>query len=158
MQNHVNLDVLDDRYLLYISFIENGTSRLFALITDLLNYSQVNAQALNLSEFDLNDLVQEVLADLQYDIDQSKAKIESYIKSERIMADRIKLKQVFSNLIGNGLKYLKSDERAHVILKSEILPNQDLKIEIQDHGLGMSSEFMEKLFIPFHRYYRQDEY
>lgn len=67
------------------------------------------------------------------------------------------LKQLFSNLIGNALKYY-SKERAPKIRISALEKEKYWEFRISDNGIGIETEFKEKIFVIFQRLHRREEY
>lgn len=63
-----------------------------------------------------------------------------------IIADRYTVNQVFQNLINNAIKYTL---KGYVEVYVKNLKNEKVKIEIRDSGIGMSEEYLQKMFMPF---------
>jgi len=63
-----------------------------------------------------------------------------------ITADRYTINQVFQNLINNSIKYTL---KGYVEVYVKNLNNNKVKVEIRDSGIGMSQEYIEKMFVPF---------
>jgi PAS domain S-box-containing protein len=63
-----------------------------------------------------------------------------------ITADRYTINQVFQNLINNAIKYTL---KGYVEVYVKNLNNNKVKVEIRDSGIGMSQEYIEKMFVPF---------
>jgi signal transduction histidine kinase len=152
-----NEDNLNPKSLDYMSFIESATNRLFNLVNDLLDYSKVNSQVLNVSKFEIEPLLAEIKEDLDFEIKNHGGIKKINSNNQIIQGDRQKLKQVFMNLLNNSLKF--SLEDTPVVVNIDVVEMLDkIKISVSDNGIGIDKEFHEKMFLPYSRYYRQDEY
>lgn len=139
----------------YIKKIISSAKHLLGIINDILDYSKIEANEMELENrsFDLNEILhnmsnlvslkaEEKGLEFLFDIDASVP--------YRLMGDQLRLSQVLTNLTSNAMKFT---EKGHIILsiRSEILDSEKLKLkfEVQDTGIGMTQEQMEKLFKPF---------
>lgn len=81
--------------------------------------------------------------------------LECQIKNENIRCDAISLQRILSNLISNAIKYNKENGKVDVIIRELENSNKNqysyFEFIIQDSGIGMSQEFLEKLYEPFYR-------
>lgn len=128
----------------------NCSKLMLFLIRDFLDFTQLEAAsfALNLSEFDLFGLLQEIASIFGF---QARDKgIELRVQdapSERIFVrtDNCRLKQIVINLVSNAIKYT----RVGFVKLSAEARNTKAIISIEDTGVGMSTEQVDKLFVPF---------
>lgn len=139
----------DQEAVLYATQTDKALSRLNNLITDLLDVSKIqNGQlSYNISTFDFNEMLAETIEFMQ-----QGSKTHSIEKcgasTQLIPGDRDRLQQVLTNLISNAIKY--SPEADKVVIKVEVLSGK-LQVSIQDFGIGISKQHLEKVF---DRYYR----
>lgn len=147
-----------------MNVMKSSALRLNSLIDDLVQYSSHTAQ-LERTEVDLTDIINEVIDDLEIIISDKNAKIELN-KLPVIQASRVQMRQLFSNLITNAIKYSKSTI-APVIQISQAdyldaeMPNQNtkfIKIQIKDNGIGMETAHLIKIFTIFQRLHAKNEY
>lgn len=71
-----------------------------------------------------------------------------------IIADRLRLKQIYSNILSNAIKYTPSGGSIELIASGQEIPNEErlhLVVEVKDSGIGMSEEFMGKMFCEYER-------
>lgn len=135
-----------------IDVIIASSSRLEALVEDLLNVSRIEQGRLDVSseKIDLEPIVQEIISQLKISADEKKLLLE-YEKPEKklplVLADSEKLKQALINLIGNSIKYT---EKGSVKITTKVIDNK-MEIKIADTGIGMSAEEQKHLFEKFHR-------
>ena len=92
------------------------------LINDLLGYSQLQKQHLPFEQVDLNSLVHDIIKDLDLTIKEKKAVVESNTLPS-IEGNKLRLRQLFLNLISNALKYTKKEVPPHIqITGSSVKP------------------------------------
>ena len=131
-ENKKNLDMLKGRAF-----------RMEALITGILEYSKIGRTKLQSESINVGELISEVLDSL---IPPKHVKITT-AEMPTVIAPRIPLFQIFSNLIGNAVKY-NDKEAGHIkITVSDKVSCYEFTIE--DNGPGISKEFHEKVFIIF---------
>lgn len=147
----------DDQNKMYIDTIEKGTERLLDLIFDLLEYSKVNSQLLNISIFSLDQLLDEVKFSLRSEMETKNAQIELSSSFQKIKGDKIKLKRVFQNLIGNSLKFVEAKATPQIKVHTSETEASYI-INIQDNGIGINHKYIDKIFNPFVQLHSKDKY
>ncbi len=133
----------------YLEKTDSYINKLNTLIADLLDVSKIQAGKLqfNMSEFNFDDLARESVEAMQYITDTHKIILEGH-SNAMVMGDKQRLEQVFFNFISNAIKYSPKGEK--VIIRIEKLKN-DVQVEIQDFGIGISKSNVDKLFSRFYR-------
>jgi len=126
------------------------------IILDLLEYSRVGRAAYNVTEVNIKDLVSEVILLQKRCIEARNAKIEIGALPN-LKAEEAPLRQLFSNLIGNALKYYSKDHQPQINI-SAIEKENYWEFKINDNGIGIEEEFKEKIFIIFQRLHQREEY
>ena len=127
------------------------------LIEDLLRYSRISSLAAEFEQVDLKEVVNEVLLDLEMSIEQSKGIIN--IKNlPNIEADKTQMRQLFQNLIGNGLKFHNKSEPPKIDIDSTCESPGCWKILIRDNGIGMKEQHLKRIFKPFQRLHGSSEF
>ena len=133
-----------------LGIIDRAHRRLTRFVDDLLDLGRIDAgrMTFDISQVDLCDVVREVLARMEADIQHSGCPVELQL-SDNLVGDwdRFRVDQVVSNLVANALKY---GERAPVEI-SVAPEGEDVRLEVRDHGPGMSPELVGRLFRPFER-------
>jgi signal transduction histidine kinase len=133
----------------YLEFISSGIFRMSQLVRNLLEFSLVGHGGLKVSTFNAVECIRGALTNLQKMIEDSGATIVSQEIWPTITADKIRLTQVFQNLISNAIKFRRSEP---VRIQIEA---QDTKSEwvfhVRDNGTGFSMEASEKIFKIFQR-------
>jgi signal transduction histidine kinase len=143
-------DQCSDNIRMYLSKINTQSDKLYKLIQQLLDVSKVEAGQLdfNLEETTLNSYIRETVSLISKSIPTHNVEIEV---GEDVTAwvDRLRLEQVFSNILINAAKY--SGERSHIRVMTTIKPGNMLQISIQDEGIGMSQQNIKRVFEKFFR-------
>lgn len=73
---------------------------------------------------------------------------------EELFADKLRLNQIFINILSNAVKYTPSGGSVQVLLREEALDEENrlrLIYRVQDTGIGMSQEYIKTLYEPFTR-------
>ncbi|MBF4515653.1 PAS domain S-box protein [Flavobacterium sp. ANB] len=147
-----------------ISVMKSSALRLNSLVDDLVQYSSHTAQEQR-TEINLVEIISEVQDDLEIIITDKKAQIQIG-KLPLIQASKVQMRQLFSNLITNAIKYSKADVSPIIEIsqqenfESEIPneANQFVKIQIKDNGIGMEKNHLSKIFTIFQRLHARNEY
>jgi light-regulated signal transduction histidine kinase (bacteriophytochrome) len=139
----------------FIAFATDGARRMKRLIDDLLGYSRVSNCALEVSLIDTGQVVAAVLGTLATQIEQCGAKV-TVGPLPQIEADPGQLERLFTNLIGNALKF--RGERAPRIAISAARSGGMWEFTVIDNGIGIEPEFHEKVFEIFARLHPRDQF
>jgi signal transduction histidine kinase len=147
----------------YIAKVNQSARRMSGLIKDLLDYARLSQRTEHFEPVDLNAILEKVLSDYEVAIAQKQATIQS-TPLETIDAVPLHMNQLFFNLIGNALKFMKRDVPPVLHIRGETLsetqaagfPQLDVqktyyRISIQDNGIGFQQEYAEKIFTIFQR-------
>lgn len=148
-------DALDPEGERCLDFLVDAAHRMQQLIDDLLAYSKMSSQPLQVENIDLGDLVDEVLERLSERVSTSQAQIDRRALTE-VRGDRFLLTQILQNLISNALKYT-TDTRPEVEIGCEIA-GAEWTVWIRDNGIGLDPRFAEKIFSPFQRLHTREEF
>lgn len=144
MINYKNNDKLGE----YLQIIKNELDRTITIINDFSSYKKLTN--LNLEEIDLVYLLEEINITLNPIFQNNNAKIILNINKEIYLnADYNKLKQVFINLLKNTLEAKKENENLIVKININIIKD-NVEIIIEDNGVGMSKEQLNKIFDLFY--------
>ena len=151
-------DQLDEQGQDYLTRIGAATGRMQTLIVDLLAFSQVGRGDLKLVEVDLGEVVHSVISDLEIRIQETDATIDLQ-DLPRVKADPMQMRQLFQNLIGNGLKYCRKGVPPLVRISATRDPvNGACHIEVADNGIGFDQEYAERIFGIFQRLHGRSAY
>lgn len=148
---------IDGDEMSHLDIVENNSKRLNDLVNDLLLYTKANADNLNLSQFNLLDLVNEVINDIEYRVTQSNSEVKTIRLNKAIRADRIKLKLILQNLIDNGIKFSadRNPPKVHIELNEK---DSFYEVSVSDNGIGIPHEFKSNVFDKFIQLNPKDKY
>ncbi len=132
--------------------ITKETRRLARLIDDMLNVSQMEVGAIQLSvdEVDLRALLTDAVRDVRGLAEEKQIDLRLTLPSklEPIRADKDKLNVVLNNLLGNALKYTPSG--GNVVIGAQITGDKAM-VTVKDNGIGISSKDQQRVFEKFAR-------
>jgi len=142
----------------YVNRALSSAERMTKLITDLLDYSRLSSNVVP-EKTDLNGILEEVLSDFDYLIDQKKATVNIQ-NLPAITGVPSQLRQLFQNLVGNSLKFSQSDNHPVIDISCETINEKRFdsetsdsghycRIVVKDNGIGFDENYLEKIFIIF---------
>lgn len=135
-----------------VKYIDASVVKMDALLSGLLRLSRSGRTELEMEKLDMNRLVSDVLNTLEYQFKEQGARHEA-AELPPCSGDDKHINQVFSNLIGNALKYL-DPERPGAISISGYKKNGQVVYCVEDNGIGIPPEHLGKIFDIFHQVQR----
>lgn len=134
----------------YYTIMLHEVERLSRLITDMLQLSRLQSgtESMNITLFDVNELLDDVSLSLMPEAKKRNLRIEVETKEELpdVMSDRDKIEQVLVILIDNALRYAKTKVR--LIVDED---KHDVFISVWDDGCGISKDNLSRLFERFYK-------
>jgi PAS domain S-box-containing protein len=143
-------DVNDEQRTM-LSTVGRNSARLFRLINDLLFVAQVNAGKLDVAieDVDLAAIAAEAIADARPRAAAAGVTLEFECeRTPTVRADRVRLGQVFDNLISNAIKFTPPEGRVGLTVS---MVGEEAMIVVADSGMGMTPEDQQRLFTRFFR-------
>ncbi len=139
----------DDKNADVAKKMDEQINKLTSLVNDLLDVTKIqNGKILlNKSDFDFDDLVEEIVTEQQM-ITSHKILVESE-KIGNIYSDRHRISQVMSNLISNAIKYSPDADRIHITTK--VTDDDCVLFTVRDFGIGIPADKTEKVFEQYYR-------
>lgn len=144
---------LDEEALGYLRRISESSKTMNQLIQDLLAFSQLNQQQIRTQKVDPGTLVSEILA--QFESNHTQIIVADDLPP--CEADPMLLKQVFSNLLENSIKYSSSRENPKITV-DWYLENEETIYSVKDNGVGFDMQYVDKIFQVFQRLHTASEF
>ena len=133
----------------FVSRVRSSSSRMHALIGDLLDHATSDARALDPTRVDVAAMVAEVAAARHAEGAISCGPVPA------VVADPVLLRQVVDNLLGNALKYVAPGEEPKIEVTGEAKDGL-VVVSVADHGVGLPAGEHERIFDEFHRAHFRD--
>jgi PAS domain S-box-containing protein len=140
----------------YITAIIDNSKRMGQLINDLLNLSYLGKEAVNREEIDMTDIAMSVADEIQLEDLSMKHKIIIHTMRNAI-CDRGLVKQVWTNLISNAVKYSKKCNEPIIEIGSFEKDHETIYY-VKDNGVGFDMKFAHRLFGVFQRLHFKSDF
>jgi two-component system sensor kinase FixL len=153
----------------YLERMQGAVARMRNLINDLLTFSRVTTKPRPYQPVDLTQVAQEVVSDLESRIQQTGGQVE-VADLPTVDADPLQMRQLFQNLIGNGLKFHRAEEPPVVRVEGKTLSEMDrpfngcgqdrplCQLTVRDNGIGFEEQYLDRIFEVFQRLHSRLEY
>lgn len=132
-----------------------AADRMRVLINDLLNFSRVGNDV-EFTPVDLNQVVADILEEEQTDIHSADASVDVG-SLPTLMAHQTDLRQLFQNLINNGLKYRRPNVAPRLTIRATDEGGY-FRFAVSDNGIGIDPQYYERVFQIFQRLHGRNEY
>jgi len=147
--NTLYMDRFDTEVLELLEMAFSGTKRLKKLVDDLLNVSKLESRMVKLEkkETNLSELIRNCVNELNYLTNQKDQKIELILPDELIVkVDPLRIELTLTNLLTNSIKYTPHEGKIFIKLEKR---EDYAELKIEDTGIGLTNEEIEKLFKRF---------
>jgi PAS domain S-box-containing protein len=152
---------LDERARDYLDRMQDAASRMRGLINDLLTFSRVTTRAQPFSPVNLNEVVADVISDLEIRIQELDGEVQVG-DLPTIDAEPTQMRQLFQNLIGNGLKFHRDQVPPVMKVEGELETGETgervCRIQVKDNGIGFEEKYLDRIFTIFQRLHARGEY
>jgi signal transduction histidine kinase len=130
-----------------IKAIARNAERLELLTRDILDVTRIEGHRLDLNKekFDISEVVASAIDDTRRRVDDSTIKFQYTLGKIQVEADRMRISQVVSNLLGNAVKFTK---QGTIYISTDNKDGQ-VVVSVKDTGPGIDSEIMPRLFTKF---------
>ncbi len=149
-------DVLDERGLDYLRRMEDAAGRMQKLVQDLLALSRITTRARPFEPVDLNAVVEEALSDLETRVEETGGTVDVG-PLPTVEADRMQMRQLLQNLLGNALKFHKEGEPPAVKVYGGP-EGRVCRLVVEDKGIGFDERYLDGIFAPFERLHGRGAY
>lgn len=139
----------------WLDYLENASQQLLLIINDILDLSKIDSGKMRLdyAKTSLSNIIRELSNLFAYKAEQKGVSFHVAVDDELpkyILADSLRLTQILSNLISNGIKFT---EEGSVTLETKLLKREKQRVHIQfsvtDTGIGINSSAIDKIFQSF---------
>ena len=151
----------------YLQKIVESSQRMQMLINDLLRFSRQDVNSIDFVETDLNAIINETLAELDVEIEKTKAQI-NVATLPKIHTIPPLIRQLFYNLLNNAMKFKKKNVAPYINIYAEKTSPSKIskairdvdyyKICIADNGIGFDAKYANDIFVVFKRLHSYHEY
>ncbi len=145
-----------EKLMEYIRKIEVSGRQLLNLINDVLEISRLESGKFSLEykPINLRECIESCAEQFR---DQAKREHKTFsvrydITNEMVMCDSFRMTQIINNILSNAFKYSKSGAKVDMrVIERRYLEHSKYQIEVEDTGIGMTSEFIKTIFEPYAR-------
>ncbi len=152
----------------YLDKIIESSARMKTLIVDILNYSKLSTNQINLEWTDLNDIVHELREDFELMIKDKNAKLH-VDKLPALEVNKGQIRQVFQNILSNALKFSKVSVEPEIRISCRMIEKRSFDspfningnfafIKITDNGIGFDEKYLENIFALFERLHSKGKF
>ena len=148
---------LDEHGHGYLKRVQDAANRMSRLIDDLLKFSRVVKRSELFARVDLAPLIKGILEDLELQIQKNGAKVQLGPLGV-IYGDESQIHQLFQNLISNAIKFHLPGKSPVIVIHSLNLDETHLEVAVEDNGIGIETQYWERIFRPFERLHNHMEF
>ena len=146
---------LSERHKSHLSKINGSALSLLAIIDDILDFSKIEAGRMEIEKvpFVLEDVLSEVVDGAS--LDAEGRGIEIHVDKppsipQTVSGDPLRLRQVLNNLLSNAVKFTESGDIVISVRETDRTEGTiDLEFSVEDSGIGMTEEQLNRIFAPF---------
>lgn len=143
------LELLEDKIPNSLQYIQTNVSKMDKLINGLLQISRTGRMIMDIRLVDMNNLIENVLNAYNYQLTEIEATVSKEDLSD-CYGDENQLNQLFSNLIGNAIKYRDQNRKLQLKISSKENYNK-VTYAVRDNGIGIHPRNVEKIWDVFYR-------
>ncbi|MBF0522523.1 MAG: HAMP domain-containing protein [Candidatus Omnitrophica bacterium] len=158
LEDH-GLEVLDEKGRRSIQGIKRGANRLSSMIRDLLELTRISRIKNPYEEASVEEILKDVLERLEFKIKESRVEIICPVNLPRILCDRIKIGEVFLNLISNAVKFSAKAPGGKPLVEISYIEQKDAhEFCVKDNGIGIAPDYHDAIFEIFRRVETSQDY
>jgi ligand-binding sensor domain-containing protein/signal transduction histidine kinase len=136
----------------YVALIKSTVLKLEAVIKSMVDYARNSHVQVKTDKFNLHELIGEVSSELIYLPEASKLVLENQIPENLLIQnDQARVKVIFHNLLGNGIKYMDRNKSSNLIKIEAYKKDSNTIVRVSDNGIGIKAEFLDKIFNMYFR-------
>lgn len=151
LSEHERRKLPDKEIIEYATLINDAAGHLLSVINDILDISKIQSgkYALNNRDIDLDEILASCLVSFKSQAEEASLTLEQRVASDmpKVKGDPIKLRQIFTNLVGNAIKF--TQPGGSVMVEGFRLSDGGIAVTVRDTGIGMSEEEILVALTPF---------
>ena len=140
----------------FLEYAVDGAERMRAMIDGLLAYARVETQGRPFEAVDLETVFEDVLADLQFRIEETEASIACE-SLPTVTGDGDQLRQVLQNLLSNAIEYSGDEPPRVTVSGTRTDADSEWAISVRDEGVGIEPDDADRVFAIFQRLHSAEE-
>ena len=137
----------EDKIRVDLERISSAADRMNELLSDLLELSRIGRILNPLEEINLADLAREAVESLDARLRSRNITIQISDDLQTVFGDRIRLREVFENLIDNAVKYM--GDQKHPVIEIGVRRESEPVFHVKDNGIGIASPYQTRIFTLF---------
>jgi chemotaxis family two-component system sensor kinase Cph1 len=142
--NVINTDIFDS-----LNYIVSSVTKMDTLLKGLSQLAQAGSVELEIQPLNIDKIISNIISTVKFQTKQANAAINCE-PLPKCVGDNDQINQVFTNLIGNAIKYLDADKEAQIDITGRIENNRSI-YRVTDNGIGIPENHKDKIFDVFHR-------
>jgi light-regulated signal transduction histidine kinase (bacteriophytochrome) len=139
-----------------MGYVVSNVNKMNAIIEDILLYSRYGDETITFKKTDIETIVREICLSMKQEINTKNVIVNYPISNSKIYCNPGQIRQLFQNLIDNGIKYNQSPQPVITISMKE--EDEAWQFSVEDNGIGIQPEFYERIFKIFQRLHNEREY
>lgn len=152
-------DTLAEEQAAYLAGLNLAVQEAETLVEDLLTLSRIGRRSAEIEPVDLNQFLKDLVEALSLPADTTVSLAENW---PTVQTEPILLRQIFQNLILNGLKFNQTSlKQVDLNWQQKIIENENrayIEISVRDNGIGIAPEYQEQIFHVFERLHTRQEF
>ena len=150
-------DKTDDKMQNRLGMIRDETQKMAGLIDDILHFSRTTKEEINFKTVDVRKITYDIIREQQET--NPDRNIEFIVNTlPEVEADEKMVKVIFTNLIGNAVKFTGNCDKARVEIGGEKISDDEIQLFVKDNGVGFDMKYKNKLFGAFQRLHSDEEF
>lgn len=143
-------DEADEKTKTWLVRMSQSIDRMTTMLDDLMSYARAGSEEVTMQCVETEDLIDQLLLEMIETASAKDITLDVTRPLPAVTGDPAQVYRIFSNLIGNAMKYAPANEGARVAISAST-EGDCVRFEIQDNGPGIDPKFLEKVFLPFKR-------
>ena len=138
-----------DQIRYYLDLMHESLDKQDEFIKEIIDYSRNKRKKVAIGPVSLNEIINEIIAQHQYIKGTDGIAIKKELSVDELHSDGLRLKIILNNLLSNAIKYSdEKKEKRYISIKTYTM-GEFYKIEIEDNGIGINTEYQVKIFEMF---------